>query len=307
MAPFEIYAVHRGSFNNEFWHFDGGGWVKRGDANAGEILTGIDGLSSAEIVAVGRAPSTMKGTTNVGVAWRYDGQAWTESTLPPGAAGMTDVAFVVTFEDQVFANGFEVVPASKLVFPALEAAEYRAYGEGAETFFLTSEAAKVKKLRISKTLINPDPATLANRPVQSMDILTWRVTLENLGEIDETDIRIKDSFLRQTFQSLSGCPATVENATVRNLELVLSLPAGQTANCDLQFQVVENPTFNIFNAVYLRSNAYDFDATFSCSIQSFEEFGPNLDFLECRRPGFNGGALPPSSPFGPWPHKSGLY
>lgn len=113
VVPLDAFAIDD---IGRFLRFDRTtGWTELpvdGFVPVAHTLTWLAGSGPDNVIAVGFEPAL--GVGNAAVAWRWSGTLWAEdTTLPPGAPGLADVAFRFTYEDTLFAGGFEAAPAAR--------------------------------------------------------------------------------------------------------------------------------------------------------------------------------------------------
>ena len=180
-APARLFAV---GGTNRFWHFEGGRWNLRVEAPpTGQVLTGISGIGTGTVTAVGFEPS---GATNGGVVWHWDGEQWREDTsLPAGTPGLTELALSFEYTNEVFASGFENPASAK----SHRAAGTRARGVGEDGTSLQGA-----------DLVNPEYAevTIEKRALSTTarkgELIQYIVVLHNEGPAEARDVELHDGF-----------------------------------------------------------------------------------------------------------------
>ena len=241
--PTEAFGLNQVVGTTEFWHFDGSGWSKVDEAGPDETLTGIAGVGSARVFAVGRRPAATKGpVANEGVAWAWDGATWMEEPLPAGAPGLADVAVRSSFRSQVFADGFEAAIAKGGLPPFL--LDIIAAAEGGTRFNRPVIELPAADLQLVKTLAVPIPPLSDGNPVQVGDTITYALAVTNHGPAEVPMAVLNDVFFSDQLDFVdSNCPSSLtDQGTRMTLSTALTnLGAGQTVICRPRFEVLSIP------------------------------------------------------------------
>ncbi|WP_395376794.1 DUF11 domain-containing protein [Marinicella sp. W31] len=262
IPPSQIYAIHNPvGQNNQFYHFNGQQWTMMGSAGNGEILSGMDGTNRSNVVAVGRKPNADLGGLpfTSGVSWHWDGNNWSEETLPANSLGLTDISMEISTADIIFLNGLEASTtrqnqlASQAQRMPLRAVKRRGMSECGQDLKCFSTATLTQNtsnefpfadLKLEKTLVNPIPPLSDGNPVAIGDHITYAIRVTNLGPDFVSTAILNDVYFSSQLSFVSSdCQASVtDQGTRMTLSFGLTnLAAGQFITCRPIFEVLSIP------------------------------------------------------------------
>ncbi len=285
-APSEIFAINRFGDSSQFYHFDGQQWTQMGAAGTDQLLTGIDGANRNAVVAVGQVPDTVQGAPfTVGVAWHWDGNSWTEETLPANSLGLTDISLEISTADIIFAHGFEtnsnliltqgeqkglptLTPARKVSWRGVSecGATLNCKSTNTLTYDVSNEF-PFADLKLEKTLVNPIPPLSDANPVAVGDQITYALRVTNLGPDTVDSAILNDIYFSSQLSFISSdCPASVtDQGTRMTLSFGLAnLGPGQFITCRPIFEVLAIPVqqsgaVGVLNGAEVYGNLFDPD------------------------------------------------
>jgi len=280
IPPSQIYAIHSPpGQNNQFYHFNGQQWSMVGSAGPGEILTGMDGSNRSDVVAVGRKPNNALGGLpfTSGVSWHWDGNSWSEETLPANTLGLTDISIEISSADIIFSNGFDTLvsqsnQASQRMPRRL--VKRRGMSECGQdlkclnTNTLTQNTSNdypFADVMVEKSLVDPIPPLSDGNPVAVGDQITYAIRVTNLGTDFVSAAILNDVYFSSQLSFVSSdCPASVtDQGTRMTLSFGLTnLAPGQFITCRPTFQVLsipvqENGAVGILNGAEVYGNFVD--------------------------------------------------
>ncbi|WP_154223234.1 DUF11 domain-containing protein [Marinicella rhabdoformis] len=251
VPPREIMAIRN---TNEFWLFDGSSWSNLNvTVPNDQTLSWLGGVSINALWAVGFKPDGNGG--NEAVLWHYDGATWVEdASLPAGMPGLTDVAVHFGLVDLIFTDGFEpiiqrVPELGAFTIDILAAAEEGKMikGEIASQFFTTT----VADIKVTKSLLTAEP-------ISQNDVITYELTIENLGPQSASSVTFGDMFRKNMHLVTDGCTTEEEFDTLdvqMRKTVIPLLEVGQSITCTMSFLVVSAAGTELVNSALATDNS----------------------------------------------------